>query len=143
HGLQYGVPIRAFVDMYTNMRFEPAGMTDDPEIRFASSLVDYIFRRLAVEYLTHQERVDLGILTIDERMQPTLPGVEEHATPTSIGSEVTPDPVTKPVSVVVAPAAVAAVAAIPLPQASDAPYCYQCGMVMQRAGACFVCSSCG
>ena len=74
HGLQYGVPLQAFVDMYTNMRFEPAGMTDDPEIRFASSLVDYIFRRLAVEYLTAEERAELGILTVDERMQPTLPG---------------------------------------------------------------------
>src|SRR5438309_1320164 len=48
HGLQYGVPLKAFVEMYTNMRFEPAGMTDDPDIRIASSLVDYIFRRLAV-----------------------------------------------------------------------------------------------
>ena len=51
HGLQYGVPLEAFVEMFTNMRFEPAGMTDDPDIRFATSLVDYIFRRLAVEYL--------------------------------------------------------------------------------------------
>jgi ribonucleoside-diphosphate reductase alpha chain len=139
HGLQYGVPLRAFVDMYTNMRFEPAGMTDDPEIRFASSLVDYIFRRLAVEYLTYDERVDLGILTIDERMQPTLPGVEEQSTPTSTGSEIVPDPVPA-VATVVAAAVEAVVAA---PSVSDAPYCYQCGMVMQRAGACFVCSSCG
>src|SRR6185436_14603583 len=77
HGLQYGVPLRAFVDMYTNMRFEPAGITDDPDIRFASSLVDYIFRRLAVEYLPYDERAELGILTVGERLQPTLPGVEE------------------------------------------------------------------
>jgi ribonucleotide reductase alpha subunit len=144
HGLQYGVPLRAFIDMYTNMRFEPAGMTDDPDIRFASSLVDYIFRRLAVEYLTYEERVDLGILTIDERMQPTLPGVEEQVTPTATGSDVVPDPAPAPRAAVAAVAAVApAVDAPPLPAASDAPYCYQCGMVMQRAGACFVCSSCG
>jgi ribonucleoside-diphosphate reductase alpha chain len=128
HGLQYGVPLRAFVDMYTNMRFEPAGITDDAEIRFASSLVDYIFRRLAVEYLSAEERADLGILTVEERMQPTLPGVEEQATPTSTGSEVVPDP---------APVGAAS------PAASDAPYCYVCGVVMQRAGACFVCSGCG
>ena len=51
HGLQYGVPLEAFVEMFTNMRFEPAGMTDDPDMRFATSLVDYIFRRLAVEYI--------------------------------------------------------------------------------------------
>ena len=51
HGLQYGVPLRSFVEAFTNMRFEPAGMTDDPDIRFASSILDYLFRRLAVEYL--------------------------------------------------------------------------------------------
>jgi len=134
HGLQYGVPLRAFVDMYTNMRFEPAGITDDAEIRFASSLVDYIFRRLAVQYLSAEERADLGILTVDERMQPTLPGVEEHATPTSTGSEVVPDP---------APRVAPAVQLANSPAASDAPYCYVCGVVMQRAGACFVCGGCG
>jgi ribonucleoside-diphosphate reductase alpha chain len=134
HGLQYGVPLRAFVDMYTNMRFEPAGITDDAEIRFASSLVDYIFRRLAVEYLSAEERAELGILTVDERMQPTLPGVEELTTPTSTGSEVVPDPASRS-----APAAQLANS----PTAADAPYCYVCGVVMQRAGACFVCGGCG
>ncbi len=79
HGLQYGVPIEAFCEMFTNMRFEPAGMTDDPDIRFASSLVDYIFRRLAVEYIAEDKRRDMGILTVGERLQPTLPGVEEAA----------------------------------------------------------------
>jgi ribonucleoside-diphosphate reductase alpha chain len=135
HGLQYGVPLRAFVEMYTNMRFEPAGMTDDPDIRFASSLVDYIFRRLAVEYLPLDERSELGILTIEERTQPTLPGVEEAATPTSSGSEIVPDP---------APPVSAAEPTLPLETAAkDAPYCYACGNVMQRAGSCYVCSSCG
>ena len=147
HGLQYGVPLKAFVDMYTNMRFEPAGMTDDPDIRFASSLVDYIFRRLAVEYLPYEERAELGILTVDERMQPTLPGVEEYAIPTSTGSEIVPDPAppaTAPPSAAAATApTVEATVTVAEPSASDAPYCYQCGMVMQRAGACFVCSSCG
>ncbi|MEA2716990.1 MAG: ribonucleoside-diphosphate reductase alpha chain, partial [Actinomycetota bacterium] len=81
----------------------------------------------------------------------TLPGVEEQSTPTSTGSEIVPDPVTAVgpgARAAVAKAAVAVAAAVapaaqPLSQASDAPYCYQCGMVMQRAGACFVCSSCG
>jgi intein/homing endonuclease len=135
HGLQYGVPLKAFVDMYVNMRFEPAGMTDDPDIRFASSLVDYIFRRLAVHYLTYEERADLGILTVDERMQPTLPGVEEQSTPTSTGSEIVPDPAGPRAAVAKAAVAVVTAVAAPQPQASDAPYCYQCGMVMQRAGA--------
>ena len=64
HGLQYGVPLEAFVDMFSNTRFEPAGMTDDPDLRFATSLVDYIFRRLAVEYLPLAKREALGVLTV-------------------------------------------------------------------------------
>ncbi|MGH9190084.1 MAG: LAGLIDADG family homing endonuclease, partial [Acidimicrobiales bacterium] len=127
HGLQYGVPLKAFVEMYTNMRFEPAGMTDDPDIRFASSLIDYIFRRLAVEYLGVEERAELGILTIGERMQPTLPGVEESSTPTSTGSDLVPDPPSAMAAIAAAPAPVVAAAPAPVtPQsaASDAPYCY-------------------
>ncbi len=81
HGLQYGVPLEAFVEMFTNMRFEPAGMTDDPDIRFAASLIDYIFRRLAVQYLPLEKREAMGIMTVGERLQPTLPGVEESTTP--------------------------------------------------------------
>ena len=66
-GLQHGVPLQTFVKQYVNVRFEPAGMTDDPELRIAASLVDYMFRRLAVDYLPYEERVDLGILTTGER----------------------------------------------------------------------------
>ncbi len=79
YGLQYGVPMRAFVEAFVNMRFEPAGMTDDPDIRFATSIMDYLFRRMALEYLTYAEREELGIFSIDERLQPTLPGVEESS----------------------------------------------------------------
>ena len=160
HGLQYGVPLKAFVDMFTNMRFEPAGITDDPEIRLASSLVDYIFRRLAVEYLTYEERVDMGILTIGERSQPTLPGVEEASTARE--SSVDLDPPTdelrldltdharpsadQPSTQTPPPAAPSGPQAAAVPEGSrriDAPYCYGCGMEMQRAGSCYVCSSCG
>lgn len=63
YGLQYGVPMRAFIEAFVNTRFEPAGMTDDPDIRMASSIVDYLFRRLAVEYLTADERAELGVFT--------------------------------------------------------------------------------
>src|SRR5436305_12332936 len=111
-GLQHGVPLRTYVEKYTNMRFEPAGMTDDPDLRIASSIVDYIFRRLAVEYLPLEERNELGILTIEERTQPTLPGVEEAATPTSTGTDFAPD--------VAPPAPVAE------PATKDAPLCYAC-----------------
>ncbi len=56
YGLQYGVPIRAYVEAFVNMKFEPAGMTDDPDVRFAGSIMDYLFRRLALEYMTYDER---------------------------------------------------------------------------------------
>jgi ribonucleoside-diphosphate reductase alpha chain len=161
HGLQYGVPLKAFVDMFTNMRFEPAGITDDPEIRLASSLVDYIFRRMAVEYLSYEERVDMGILTIGERSQPTLPGVEEASTVQE--SSVDLQPPAQDLSLDLtenrrtsedrpAPPAGATPPVDPGPRAAavpegsrriDAPYCYGCGMEMQRAGSCYVCSSCG
>ena len=77
-GLQHGVPLATYVRKYTNMKFEPAGITDDPDLRIASSLVDYIFRRLALDYLSYEERAELGLLSTPERTQPTLPGVEER-----------------------------------------------------------------
>ena len=84
-GLQHQVPLATYVRKYTNMKFEPAGITDDAELRIATSLVDYIFRRIALDYLTLEERSELGILSTAERTQPTLPGVEEMATPSSAG----------------------------------------------------------
>ncbi len=134
-GLQHGVPLSTYVRKYSNMKFEPAGMTDDPQVRIAASLVDYIFRRLALDYLTRDEREDLGVLGTDERSQPTLPGVEEQSTP-SVGIEQAPMPhaIVRPTP---PPAPVGALGQ------ENAPYCYSCGNVMQRAGSCYVCSSCG
>jgi len=66
-GLQYGVPLESFVQKFTNLRFEPAGMTDDPDIRIAQSITDYIFRRLALDYLSFDARAELGIYTAAER----------------------------------------------------------------------------
>jgi ribonucleoside-diphosphate reductase alpha chain len=66
-GLQYGVPLETYVAKFTNMRFEPAGMTDDQDIRIASSVMDYIFRRLALDFLPHERRAELGILSAGER----------------------------------------------------------------------------
>jgi len=134
-GLQHGVPLATFVRKFANMKFEPAGITDDPELRIATSLIDYIFRRMALDFLSVEERSDLGILSTKERTQPTLPGVEEMSTPTvalvedglsdgRAGAE---------------PAAQALARAEQL----DAPLCYSCGNTMQRAGSCYVCGSCG
>jgi ribonucleoside-diphosphate reductase alpha chain len=66
-GLQYGVPLETYVTKFTNMRFEPAGMTDDPDIRMSSSVMDYIFRRLALDFLSYERRAELGIFTAKER----------------------------------------------------------------------------
>jgi len=144
YGLQYGVPLRAFVEAFTNMRFEPAGMTDDPDIRFASSIMDYLFRRLAIEYMTYDDRAELGIFSVDERLQPTLPGVEEQVTATSQGSDLAPDPVSR---VVDADQQLALMIDETPPQGmvrpSDAPMCMQCGVTMIRSGSCYVCTSCG
>jgi ribonucleoside-diphosphate reductase alpha chain len=157
YGLQYGVPLRAFVEAFTNMRFEPAGMTDDPDIRIASSIMDYLFRRLALEYLNYDERAELGIFSRDERLQPTLPGVEETIVETSTGSEVVADPKSVPTAgelaaqlqYGLAPSAPstdhspAAGIERPALKHSDAPMCMQCGVQMQRAGSCHACPSCG
>jgi ribonucleoside-diphosphate reductase alpha chain len=133
------VPLRAFVEAFTGMRFEPAGMTDDPDLRISTSIIDYLFRRLAVEYLTPAERAELNILTTDERSQPTLPGVEEAATETRQGLDLPPDPPTVPSA-----AQFAAQFAAQLSRASaDAPLCMMCGIAMRRAGSCYVCTDCG
>lgn len=131
-GLQHGVPLSTYVKKYTNMRFEPSGITDDPDLRFASSLVDYIFRRLAIDYLTVEERTELGISTTEERTQLNLFTADDGASDYSHldasdrdGKNITEMPV------------------IPGPTSKDAPYCYQCGNQMQRAGSCYVCPSCG
>ncbi len=156
YGLQYGVPLRAYIETLANYRFEPAGMTDDPDIRFASSLVDYIFRRLAIDYLSKEERAELNILSVDERTQPTLPGVEETVIETVQGHDIPSDPPSIESALTlldlaeeqqrtgaVPPAApVAAPSPAPVSHA-DAPYCMQCGVQMQRAGSCHACPSCG
>jgi ribonucleoside-diphosphate reductase alpha chain len=150
HGLQYGVPLEAFVEMFTNMRFEPAGMTDDPDIRFASSLVDYIFRRMAVEYMEIDKREALGIRTVGERLQQTLPGVDEAAIPSASSMDLPPEDRAPSVMFEMQQSAVAdAVAATPpvapLPRAREREVvlCHVCGDIMQRAGSCHACPSCG
>ncbi|HAM02645.1 MAG TPA: vitamin B12-dependent ribonucleotide reductase, partial [Acidimicrobiaceae bacterium] len=146
-GLQHGVPLATYVQKYSNMRFEPAGITDDADLRIATSLVDYIFRRLALDYLGREAREDLGVLSTSERVQPTLPGVEEAATLEQDLVEdagVSPVPPSRlPTEGVTYGTTSSAEAPSPRAEQRDAPLCYQCGMVMQRAGSCYVCSSCG
>jgi ribonucleoside-diphosphate reductase alpha chain len=127
-GLQYGVPLDAYIEKFMNMRFEPAGMTDDPDVRFATSIVDYIARKLAIEYLPADKRAGLGIATTSERTEALDAGGYGDSAEAAV-----PD------------------AATELPQAAappnrvdvDAPMCFSCGIKMKRAGACHVCESCG
>jgi ribonucleoside-diphosphate reductase alpha chain len=141
-GLQHGVPLRTFVQKYTNMRFEPAGMTDDPDLRIATSLLDYIFRRIAVDYMPYDDRLELGVLTSEERTQPTLPGVDEAITANTplLDEPLIAEPVVDVrTDDVIAPPAVIT----PSVEQSDAPLCMQCGVQMIRSGSCHACPSCG
>ena len=157
-GLQHGVPLSTYVRHYSNQRFEPAGITDDPDLRIATSLIDYIFRRLALDYLPFDHREELGVLSTSERIQPTLPGVEEAATAMQTFGEPTSSPssnAANQIAIDLAPKpAVAPAASVPknVPTVSaplarqrpaDAPFCYSCGNEMNRAGSCYVCNACG
>ena len=152
-GLQYGVPLESYVQKFTNLRFEPSGMTDDADIRMAQSMMDYIFRRLALDDLDFDTRSGLGLYTATERARALDSG------------EYTADAVAAPVAeVVAAPVAKAApkavevkIEAAPATEfgsstellesisgiKSDAPLCMTCGVKMRAAGACFVCEGCG
>ncbi len=139
-GLQYGVPLEDYVSKFVNMRFEPSGMTNDPDIRFASSLMDYIFRRLGLEYLPDEKRASLGIKSIAERKEAAQAAAAEMAIGGAYGE--TPAPAAEPSQ---GPTLIASPkpAAAPSGMEVDAPLCYSCGSKMQPAGSCYVCSSCG
>ncbi len=143
HGLQYGVPLRNYVETYTGMRFEPAGMTDDPDIRISTSIMDYLFRKLAVLYMEPAERAEMGIFTTSERTQQTLPGVDEAVSVQ--GSEMASDPksVDTADEIITKMAAQQAAPASAGMSDPDAPICMQCGITMNRSGSCHACPSCG
>jgi ribonucleoside-diphosphate reductase alpha chain len=135
-GLQHGVPLATYVRKYVNMKFEPSGMTDDADLRIATSLVDYIFRRLALDYLNPSEREELGVQSTSERIQPTLPEIVEQATP-SVNTSV------QPTLIDLSEKSADESRLVHRSEQRDAPMCYQCGNTMQRAGSCYVCSTCG
>src|SRR5947209_13429736 len=152
--LQYGVPLETYVQKFTNIRFDPAGMTDDPDIRMAQSVMDYIFRRLALDYLPYEKRAELGIFTAEERAAtvatsygaaPAAPAEEEIDPETlrdSVPIEANPD------DAAVKPAPVEVRSSTELIEAqqgtaADAPLCMSCGVKMRPAGSCYVCESCG
>lgn len=139
HGLQFGVPLKSYVKTLRGTSFAPAGITDDPDIRTASSITDYIVRRLALDYLSFDDRLELGLASFDD--MPTEEQVVLELEP----AEVTPAPKVVAQAVTPEPVAVASSAATDAKQQADstAPLCYNCGNQTQRAGSCYVCTSCG
>jgi ribonucleoside-diphosphate reductase alpha chain len=140
-GLQYGVPLEAFVGKFVNMRFEPSGMTNDPDVRFASSLVDYVFRRLAIEYLPSEKREGLGIQTIDERKEYAQSVVNAGGQAAPVAGEASSSADAAQIELI----PLSEVPAKPVTEGRvlDAPLCYSCGARMQPAGSCYVCTGCG
>ncbi|NCX39801.1 MAG: vitamin B12-dependent ribonucleotide reductase, partial [Actinobacteria bacterium] len=154
-GLQYGVPLETFVEKFTNLRFEPAGMTDDADIRMAQSMMDYIFRRLALDYLPFEQRSAMGLYTAAERAAALDNGGEyaeiakETDTPKAPAAVAAPAVVSKPADVKIeaAPVAQTIGSSSDLLESmgikSDAPLCMTCGVKMRMSGACYVCEGCG
>jgi ribonucleoside-diphosphate reductase alpha chain len=154
-GLQYGVPLEAYVSKYVNMRFEPAGMTDDPDVRIAQSVMDYLFRRLALDYLPYDKRAELSIFSAEERAAQASDAAY-GSTATDDDEDVDVESLQSGVPVEAAKPAVPA-AAEPAPQVgsstellevqqgrvADAPLCMTCGTKMRPAGSCYVCEGCG
>ena len=145
-GLQYGVPLDQYVQKFTNMRFEPSGMTDDEDMRIAQSVMDYIFRRLALDYLPEEHRSALGIFTAEERKNAVN---ESYGSPAEIEAVATDFVPTTTLPVVektnsAAPARSSMEVLESLTGLkSDAPLCMTCGVKMRMAGSCFVCEGCG
>ena len=144
--LQYGVPLEAFVSKFVNMRFEPAGMTDDPDVRMAQSIMDYIFRRLALDYMPFDERAALGIYTAQERARAVETGsYEEVADVDAVVDTLAAAPIVHGAAEA-APAAAHSTAElleVITGKSADAPLCLTCGIKMRPAGSCYVCEGCG
>jgi ribonucleoside-diphosphate reductase alpha chain len=157
-GLQYGVPLETYVAKFTNMRFEPAGMTDDPDLRMAQSIVDYIFRRLALDFLPFETRSALGIHSAEERQrhletgsyEPSDDEVDVEGLAQSAPRQMAPAEAPTPprAETVPLPAPKQAhnsteLAEMQLGLSADAPLCFSCGTKMRRAGSCYLCEGCG
>jgi ribonucleoside-diphosphate reductase alpha chain len=164
-GLQYGVPLETFVQKFTNVSFEPAGLTDDRDIRIAKSLMDYIFRRLALDYLPLETRLSLGIQTADERsaeLDSTYVAADSFEAPTS-SNGVSTDSFSALIDADEEThnhneshshehsenhAQARAHSDTELFEILqnldiDTPLCFSCGIKMRRSGSCHVCEGCG
>jgi ribonucleoside-diphosphate reductase alpha chain len=146
-GLQYGIPLEFYVSKFSNLRFEPAGMTDDPDIRIATSVMDYLFRRLALDHLPYEKRAQLGIFSAEERTAQVAESygapevdLEELRTGVEHNAPVAPQGATSaPVEV----GSSTELLELHLGKAADAPLCMTCGTKMRPAGSCYLCEGCG
>lgn len=165
YGLQYGVPLKAYVRGMSSTNFAPFGATDDPEIKSATSIIDYIFRRLALEYLSIDDRLELGLASMEDleaeiaASQPSLlDAVEPASSPSDVSvtneeasaADIVPEdlPKSELLSSGLArnePKEATLRTARAEMRVADAaaPLCSNCGNVTQRAGSCYVCTSCG
>lgn len=150
HGLQYGVPLKSYVKTLRGTSFAPSGITDDTDIRTASSITDYIVRRLALDYLSFDDRLELGLASFEDMPadeQVSLLEITEE-TVTDAADQSVERPTTMHATEEKSPA-VSEAPALPTADAkvtigdSTAPLCYNCGNQTQRSGSCYVCSSCG
>ncbi len=146
-GLQYGIPLEFYVSKFSNLRFEPAGMTDDPDVRIATSVLDYLFRRLALDHLPYEKRAQLGIFSADERTAQVADQYGETVDVEGLRQGVETEPVaTTPAGVSKAPVEVGSsteLLELRLGKAADAPLCMTCGTKMRPAGSCYLCEGCG
>jgi len=129
-GLQYGVPLEVYVSKFAHMRFEPSGMTNDPDIRVAKSIVDYVFRWMGKKFLTIDQQEEIGVLSpeVRARLAQSYAALEGGATPEAA-----------PVAGEVAPPGQTAL----FNNWEDAVECAKCGGRMVRTGSCYTCRDCG
>jgi ribonucleoside-diphosphate reductase alpha chain len=135
YALQYGVPLQALVDKFSHVRFEPSGMTRNPDVRFAKSIVDYIFRWMASKFLSAEAQFRAGVNNRDDASDGPAEGYSAAAKAVAAEPAVA---VPAPVAVTPAKSAFAAIR-----NQEDAPPCSTCGSIMVRSGACYKCSNCG
>jgi ribonucleoside-diphosphate reductase alpha chain len=153
-GLQYGIPLEFYVSKFSNLRFEPAGMTDDPDVRIATSVLDYLFRRLALDHLPYEKRAELGIFSAEERSAQVAAAdygsgfgeVDVEGLRSSVDAAPAAEKEAEPKGAAPAPVEVGSsteLLELRLGKAADAPLCMTCGTKMRPAGSCYLCEGCG
>jgi ribonucleoside-diphosphate reductase alpha chain len=130
YALQYGVPLQALVDKFSHVRFEPSGMTKNADVRFAKSIVDYIFRWMASKFLSPEAQFHAGVNGRE------LDDAHAHGLVKTAEAQ--------PAAAVATPPRVAAANPhMTIQNQEDAPPCSTCGSIMIRSGACYKCVNCG